>query len=379
MNLYFAPMEGLTGYVYRNAHRACFGGVDKYFTPFLSPNQNHRFTAKEEKDVRPEHNEGISLVPQILTNRAEDFIWAAGEMKARGYREVNLNLGCPSGTVVSKYKGAGFLARQEALNRFLDQIFQEVDLEISVKTRIGIAAPEEFPELMEIFNRYPIRELIVHPRLRTDFYKNTPDRESFGYAVKESSAPLCYNGDIFTEEAFRSAASRFPSVERVMLGRGLLANPALAERIRGIEEAPLTASRLAAFHRALYEGYRLAIPEERNVLFKMKEMWTYLICMFPEADRYGKKIKKAKSAGEYEAAVAALFREREPAPRRDTGLPSEQFTKIFHFPHCNLPHYSVILFLNFCNGSDGGKLHIGCLSRYEFLPKGNAQEREDET
>ncbi|WP_024735357.1 tRNA dihydrouridine synthase [Enterocloster asparagiformis] len=315
MNLYFAPMEGLTGYVYRNAHRACFGGVDKYFTPFLSPNQNHRFTAKEEKDVLPEHNEGIPLVPQILTNRAEDFIWAAGEMKARGYREVNLNLGCPSGTVVSKYKGAGFLARQEALNRFLDQIFQEVDLEISVKTRIGIAAPEEFPELMEIFNRYPIRELIVHPRLRTDFYKNTPDRESFGYAVKESRASLCYNGDIFTEEAFRSAASRFPSVERVMLGRGLLANPALAERIRGIEEAPLTASRLAAFHRALYEGYRLAIPEERNVLFKMKEMWTYLICMFPEADRYGKKIKKAKSAGEYEAAVAALFREREPAPQ----------------------------------------------------------------
>lgn len=315
MNLYFAPMEGLTGYVYRNAHRACFGGVDKYFTPFLSPNQNHRFTAKEEKDVLPEHNEGIPLVPQILTNRAEDFIWAAGEMKARGYREVNLNLGCPSGTVVSKYKGAGFLARQEALNRFLDQIFQVVDLEISVKTRIGIAAPEEFPELMEIFNRYPIRELIVHPRLRTDFYKNTPDRESFGYAVKESRAPLCYNGDIFTQEAFRSAASRFPSVEHVMLGRGLLANPALAERIRGIEEAPLTSSRLAAFHRVLYEGYRLAIPEERNVLFKMKEMWTYLICMFPEADRYGKKIKKAKSAGEYEAAVAALFREREPDPQ----------------------------------------------------------------
>lgn len=315
MNLYFAPMEGLTGYVYRNAHRACFGGVDKYFTPFLSPNQNHKFTAKEEKDVLPEHNQGIPLVPQILTNRAEDFIWAAGEMKARGYREVNLNLGCPSGTVVSKYKGAGFLARQEALNRFLDQIFQEVDLEISVKTRIGIAAPEEFPELMEIFNRYPIRELTVHPRLRTDFYKNTPDWESFGYAVKESRAPLCYNGDVFTAEAFRSAAARFPSVGSVMLGRGLLANPALAERIRGVEEAPLTSSRLAAFHQALYEGYCRAIPEERNVLFKMKEMWTYLICMFPEADRYGKKIKKAKSAGEYEAAVAALLREREPEQR----------------------------------------------------------------
>ena len=155
----------------------------------------------------------------------------------------------------------------------------------------------------------------MHPRLRTDFYKNSPDWESFGYAVKESRAPLCYNGDVFTAEAFRSAAARFPSVGSVMLGRGLLANPALAERIRGVEEAPLTSSRLAAFHRALYEGYCLAIPEERNVLFKMKEMWTYLICMFPEADRYGKKIKKARSAGEYEAAVAALLREREPDPR----------------------------------------------------------------
>lgn len=313
MNLYFAPMEGLTGYVYRNAHAACFGGVDKYFTPFLAPNQNHKFTSREEKDVLPEHNQGICLVPQILTNRAEDFIWAAGEMKARGYREVNLNLGCPSGTVVSKYKGAGFLARQEALNRFLDQIFREADLEISVKTRIGMVAPEEFPELLEIFNRYPIKELTVHPRLRTDYYRNTPDWDSFGLAVEESRAPLCYNGDIFTAERFARFKERFPWINCAMLGRGLLANPALAGEIRGGET--LTGPRLEAFHRALYQGYRLAIPEERNMLFKMKELWTYMICMFPEADRWGKKIKKARSAGEYEAAVAALFREQEIAPQ----------------------------------------------------------------
>lgn len=312
MNLYFAPMEGLTGYVYRNAHRACFGGVDKYFTPFLAPNQNRKWTAREEKDVLPEHNRELHLVPQILTNRAEDFIWAAGEMKARGYREVNLNLGCPSGTVVSKYKGAGFLARQEALDRFLDRIFEETDLEISVKTRIGMVAPEEFPELLEIFNRYPVKELTVHPRLRTDYYKNTPDWEAFAVAVKVSRAPLCYNGDLFTRERFFAFKERFPGINCAMLGRGLLANPALAGEINGLES--ITGARLADFHRLLYEGYRLAIPEERNMLFKMKELWTYMICMFPEADRWGKKIKKAKTAGEYEAAVSALFRERDIDP-----------------------------------------------------------------
>ena len=311
MNLYFAPMEGLTGYVYRNAHRACFGGVDKYFTPFLSPNQNHKFTAKEEKDVLPEHNQGIPLVPQILTNRAEDFIWAAEEMKARGYREVNLNLGCPSGTVVSKYKGAGFLARQEALNRFLDQIFQEVDLGISVKTRIGIAAPEEFPELMEIFNRYPIRELTVHPRLRTDFYKNTPHWEAFRLAKERAcGVKLCYNGDIFTPEELSRFRAEFPETECVMLGRGVIANPGLAEWME-TGKNPLDEKRFRDFHEDLLNGYREVMSGDRNTLFKMKELWTYMLTLFPDSEKEAKKIRKAGSMEAYLAAVEECCVRRE--------------------------------------------------------------------
>lgn len=326
MELYFAPMEGVTGYVYRNAHRAHFGGVDKYFSPFLSPNQNHRFTSKEENDVLPEHNRGIHLVPQILTNRAEDFIWAAGEMKARGYGEVNLNLGCPSGTVTAKHKGSGFLALPDALDRFLDEVFQAVDMEISVKTRVGSVSPDEFEALLEIFNRYPIKELTVHPRVRLDYYKNTPNLDAFALALERSRCPVCYNGDIFTTQRFRELCGRFSHLRAVMLGRGLVANPALGEMLayesgrlgEVLEEtgaarpaAPpvLDNARLSAFHRDLYDGYRQVISGEKNVLFKMKEMWFYMMNLFPDAARAGKKIRKAQHFGEYEAAVSELFRE----------------------------------------------------------------------
>lgn len=368
MELYFAPMEGVTGYVYRNAHRAHFGGVDKYFSPFLSPNQNHRFTSKEENDVLPEHNRGIHLVPQILTNRAEDFIWAAGEMKARGYGEVNLNLGCPSGTVTAKHKGSGFLALPDALDRFLDEVFQAVDMEISVKTRVGSVSPDEFEALLEIFNRYPIKELTVHPRVRLDYYKNTPNLEAFALALERSRCPVCYNGDIFTTQRFHELCGRFSHLRAVMLGRGLVANPALGEMlayesgrlgevleetgaarlaigaeaagapgraigpdaagapVRALEQGPavplvravasrpaappvLDNARLSAFHRDLYDGYRQVISGEKNVLFKMKEMWFYMMNLFPDAARAGKKIRKVQHFGEYEAAVSELFRE----------------------------------------------------------------------
>lgn len=321
MELYFAPMEGVTGYVYRNTHHAHFGGVDKYFTPFLSPNQNHRFSSREENDVLPEHNRGIHVVPQILTNRAEDFIWAAGEMKARGYGEVNLNLGCPSGTVTAKHKGSGFLALPDALDRFFEAVFAEVDMDISVKTRVGSVSPDEFEELLNIFNRYPIKELTVHPRVRLDYYKNTPNLDAFALALERSRCPVCYNGDIFTAEHFRALSRRFSHLPAVMLGRGLVANPVLGEVLayeNGRLAAPpvLDNARLAAFHRDLYDGYRRAIPGEKNVLFKMKETWFYLMNLFPDAGRVGKKIRKAQRFGEYEAAVSELFRECRVDPER---------------------------------------------------------------
>lgn len=313
----FAPLEGITGYIYRNAHHAFFPSVDRYYTPFITPKKGKSFTSRELNDVLPQHNEGIAVVPQILTNQAEGFLKVAARLEELGYEEVNLNLGCPSGTVVAKKKGAGFLACPGELALFLAQIFEGCRLRISVKTRIGKEDPEEFGPLLEIFNRYPISQLIIHPRVQTDFYRNTPNREVFAKALADSTNPLCYNGDLFSAEKIREFRQQFPAVEAVMLGRGLLVNPALAEGL-GQADTALSgqaaggypdADRLGGFLDRLAADYSRVLSGERDVLFKLKELWFYLGKGFPTGERYLKKIRKAQSLAEYQAAVRLLLRE----------------------------------------------------------------------
>ena len=245
MNIYFAPLEGITGYSYRNAHHRLFTGIDRYYTPFVAPNYTHHFKGKEKADVAPENNTDLPLVPQILSNRAEDFLWAAGELYDLGYREINLNLGCPMPTVVRKKRGAGQLADLDALDRFLEEICEGMDsqyglrdttdavsdrgaaasgaemysnpaiagsadekgqgkeqssLRFSVKTRIGVEDTSRAADLLRIYNRYPICELTVHPRTQKDMYKNVPDLNVFGMFLEESVHPVVYNGDINSME-----------------------------------------------------------------------------------------------------------------------------------------------------------------------------------
>ncbi len=307
MNLYFAPLEGLTGYVYRNAFQKYFPGIDKYFSPFIVANQQEGLKTRDMRDILPEHNKGITLVPQLLTNQARDFIHTSETIKRLGYEEINLNLGCPSGTVVSKNKGSGFLAKREQLDAFLEEVFEASVTRISIKTRIGKEEPDEFYELIEIFNKYPVTELIIHPRLRKDYYKNTPNMAVFEDAVRLSKNPLCYNGDIVTEAGYRQLVEAYPGLKAVMIGRGLLANPGLLSEITG-SGAPKR-SRMKAFHDEIYQGYRSIISGDRNVLFKMKEFWTYFIQLFPDSDKLGKRIKKAEKLFEYDLAVSELFLE----------------------------------------------------------------------
>lgn len=313
MNIYFAPMEGITSWNYRRIYEKHFGQIDKYFTPFLSPCQDRCFTHRELQEILPEHNEGMRVVPQLLTCRSEDFIWAAKELQKMGYDEVNLNLGCPSGTVVSKRKGSGFLSFPKELDAFLARIFEELDMKISVKTRIGRERPEEFDELLSIYNRYPISELIIHPRVQKEFYKGAPHMDVFAEALTASRNPVCYNGDLFTCADVQKLQERFPEVSMVMLGRGLIANPALASALTGQAEAAPEEERkqrLRRFHDELYCQYRETMPGERPVLFKMKELWFYLICLFPDSERLGKKLRKSQHLREYEAVVDSLFAEK---------------------------------------------------------------------
>ena len=309
MKYYLAPMEGITGFIYRNSYEKFFGGIDKYFAPFVVPNSSKSLKTKELRDVLPENNKGINLVPQILTNDSEGFILTAKKLKDLGYNEINLNLGCPSGTVVGKKRGAGFLAHREELDKFLEEIFKIDDMKISIKTRLGMDKPEEFYELIKIYNKYPMEELIIHPRTRQDFYGNKPNLEVFKDAISLSKNPVCYNGDIFTLEDHNKLVEEFKEVDKIMLGRGILANPALMNEILNNEF--MDKKVLKEFHDEIFNKYREVFNEDRNAMFRMKELWGYMIYMFSNNKKYAKKIKKAQKVVDYNQAVTSLFLEQD--------------------------------------------------------------------
>ena len=368
IGMYSAPLEGITGFAYRNTHHANFAGIEKYYTPFLAPNYTHNLKTREREDIAPSNNAGMPLIPQILTNRAGDFLWAAEEIYALGYREINLNLGCPMPTVVKKHRGSGQLGDLDALDRFLEEICAGMDglfgleenkrelsagtdrlsgreeicaaeqnlcpeipekspgkkdspeenyedpepeeqrpdkLRFSIKTRIGLDSSDKAEGLLEIYNRYPLCELIVHPRTQKDLYGGSPDPEVFEMFLKGSAHPVVYNGDIFTVNDFEKIRSRFPDCRTIMLGRGLIANPALARELSGGRS--LEKEELRSFHDALFEALQATLPGTGPLLGKMKELWFYMGRNFRKADKYLKEIKKAKDLVRYRSAVRMLF------------------------------------------------------------------------
>lgn len=305
MNYYFAPLEGITGYIYRNTYEKHFGGISKYFSPFITTNQHFKMQKKEKRDVSQENNQGIYLVPQILGNNAEQFIDMVRKLQAMGYTEVNFNLGCPSRTVVTKKKGSGFLADPESLNQFLDEVFYYVqDVGVSIKTRIGMENPEEFERLLQIYNKYPLKELIIHPRLQNDYYKNHPNMEVFRYALEKSKAPVCYNGDLFTVEDIQNFRKTYSSVENIMLGRGILKAPTLLKELQGEERDH---EKWHAFLSELCDEYQKEFSGDTNVLFKMKEHWYYLFQSLPDTEKAVKAMRKVRTLDEYRILVHAIL------------------------------------------------------------------------
>lgn len=309
MQIYLAPMEGITTFVYRNAFNQYYCGIDKFFTPFLS---NKHLNYKEINEVIPEHNKNLLVVPQILTNQADVFLSIAAKLADYGYREVNLNLGCPSGTVVSKKRGSGFLSIPDTLETFLDEIFEKSPLEISIKTRIGMKSVDEWEKLLAIYKKYPIKELIVHPRLQKEFYEGTPHVEAFRMTQEVlPMLPLCYNGDIVSKASYDSVTDKLMPVEKIMLGRGILANPTLPITLK--TQSPETIpnaedlKRFKAFHDEILEGYRELMSGDQPVLFRMKELWTYMRKYPGLTDKQLKQIRKAKRIDEYRNIISGIF------------------------------------------------------------------------
>ena len=298
-----APMEGITTYIYRSTFEKYYGGSDRYYTPFLA---SMHLSSREKNEVLPEHNEGMTLIPQILSNRADEFLKITKTLQDFGYDTVNLNLGCPSGTVVSKHRGSGFLAVPDELDTFLAEIFDKCPLNISIKTRLGISDESEWDTILKIYEKYPIRELIIHTRLQKDFYK-LPTRPHTFAAARKLGIPLCYNGDITSPEAQQAALTADPHIDRFMLGRGIIGDPELIESLSGGTPAR-DKDRLQSFLTDICDRYLAEMSGgERNTLYKLKEIWVYLGALFTDADKYVKKIKKANRLAEYESAMLALF------------------------------------------------------------------------
>ncbi|MGN0437253.1 MAG: tRNA-dihydrouridine synthase family protein [Lachnospiraceae bacterium] len=326
MKFYFAPMEGITSYIFRNAFDKYYGGINKYFSPFISPADNCAMNPKEKRDICPENNQGLRVVPQILSNKPEHFIACTKILQDMGYKEINLNFGCPSGTVVSKKKGSGFLTEYDDLERFLDAAYdycQQAGVALSIKTRIGRYDPEEWYDLLNIYNRFPVSELIVHPRIRDDYYKGEPRTEFYQYAVEKSKNPLVYNGNIYTTEDIRkyeeycdlAAHDQNKNIEAVvMLGRGILYNPELLINynkinminVKDIDCSQFNRKIFRMFHDDLYHGYQEIMAPDINVIYHLKGLWVYWQDLFPEDKKIIKKILKCKKYIEYEALLREL-------------------------------------------------------------------------
>ena len=310
----FAPMEGISGKIFRKIFNKHFKGVDDYYTPFITPKEKRGLDKKDIKELSPENNEGLTIIPQILSNSAEAFNIAAEKLMGLGYKEVNLNLGCPSGTVVNKGRGSGALKDLDSLEKLLALIYSKAEntgLKISIKTRIGYEKAEEFENILSLYKKFPVEKLIIHPRTRMEFYKGGVHKESFALAVDEylgrkAADRLYFNGELNTIADIKKLSEEFPDISHIMIGRGLLRYPFLPEDILGknIEGRKV---RLKNYLDELFFTYLAEFNGSPAAVLKMKELWYYIKESFETCEDYIKDIRKAKNDAEYRAAVNVLF------------------------------------------------------------------------
>ena len=308
MNYYVAPMEGLTDRVWRQAHQKWFGWAGapaKYYAPFLSPPENRVLIKKKMAELAPEANPGAPVVPQLLAKDGALAAWMVGELRKLGYTEVNLNFGCPSGTVTAKGKGSGMLRDLNKLDAFLAALFAEVEGPITVKTRLGVEKPEEFAAVLDVYNRYPIAELTIHPRVMRQQYRGEADREAFAKALPECKMPVCYNGDLTTVEQVQALEADFPMVQSLMVGRGIIADPALFRQALGGPAA--TKEELRGYLDDLYHGYTALFGSAGCAISRMKGHWFYLIHRFEGSEKLEKQLRKLREPWEYETVVNQIF------------------------------------------------------------------------
>ena len=303
--LYFAPLQGFTEDSYRRIHNELAGGVTAYYTPFLRL-EHKGIRAKDARDVRPEFNTGVPIVPQVIAKDGEEFTFLINYLTELGYREIDVNMGCPFPLQTRHGRGAGILQQPESVKQITEIIRQRDDLTFSIKMRLGLTDEGEGLSLLPLLNATPLKHITLHPRLGTQQYNGTADLDAFERFAEKTTHRLIYNGDLKTPADIHAIATRFPSLAGIMIGRGLLARPSLAQEV--IEGTEWHRTKRIALVKKMHDHYHAhlstIIPGEAQLLTKVRTFWEY---MEEECGRKAwKKIMKAGSMRNYLNAINEL-------------------------------------------------------------------------
>lgn len=305
--LSLAPFQGITDVVYRNVFKKHFSGIDKFYTPFFTGIQKDNSKSLRGEEISPEFNDVKTVVPQILSNTAEEIVRFASQCKSMGYPEFNLNMGCPFPRVANKTRGCGLMADPNRTIQMLNEVFDGIEgIKFSIKCRLGYYNDEEINAFIETFNSLPFSEIIVHPRIGKQMYTGEASLEGFKALIPLINKPLVYNGDIFDVEKYNIVKK---SSQSVALGRGLLTNPFLAEEIKDIDNQQDKKQRLHNFVVDLYINRLHHAGGSPKIIGSMKELWKYMMNIFDDPQNVWRKVKKVNHLDEYEDAVEKVFNE----------------------------------------------------------------------
>lgn len=310
ITLLSSPLQGFTDFRFRNAFHKHFGGIDTFYSPYIKLNGKLVVKGSYERDILPENNSTLEVIPQIITNDAEEFLFVAKYVQQFGYKELNWNLGCPYPMVAKCGMGSGLIKNTDQIEHILKRVHNETDIIVSMKMRMGYENATEILDVFPILEQYPIKNIAIHARIGKQLYKGGVDLDSFQKCLDTSKQKIYYNGDITSVAKFKELQERFPSIDHWMIGRGLIADPFLPSMIKNnTTEYPKNRLEIfEAFHDEIYREYDAYLQGPTPIRMKMLGFWEYFSESFSNPQKTFKKIKKAGNSKNYEAAVKEIFK-----------------------------------------------------------------------
>ncbi|MFA5300211.1 MAG: tRNA-dihydrouridine synthase family protein [Lutibacter sp.] len=304
-----SPLQGFTDFRFRNAFNTIFGGIDTFYSPYIRLNGNFVIKSAYERDLLPENNAGLEVIPQIITNDADEFLFVSKYVQQLGYKELNWNLGCPYPMVTKCGMGSGLINNPEKIDSILHKVQEESNIIVSMKMRLGYENSEEILSVFPVLEKYPIKNVAIHARIGKQLYKGNVHLDAFQQCINHTKLKLYYNGDITSVAKFHEMQERFPTIDHWMIGRGLIADPFLPSMIKN-DSSKYPANKLemfSAFHNTLFQNYSESLSGSNHLLMKMFHLWEYFSTTFSNPHKTLKKIKKAGSIKNYQAAVKEIL------------------------------------------------------------------------